>query len=117
MTYFGVSTCIRVGCGAEFIKKREAQRYCSSRCRVGDAVGRHRSPREAITTTLQVSQPRRSDYKACTGFLEAPEPPSEAISNGWGKACDTPLQGDEYPLEYYDDGYPQLPDILKRHDR
>ena len=117
MTYFGVSTCIRAGCGTEFMKKRVIQRYCSTKCRVGDAVRRHRSPREAITTTLQVSQPRRSDYKACTGFLEAPEPPSEAISNGWGKAGDPPLQGDEYPLEYYDDGYPQLPDILKRHDR
>jgi hypothetical protein len=116
MTYFGISTCIRSGCDTEFIKKRGRQLYCSTKCRVGDAVGRYRSSREAITTTLQVSQARRSDYKACTGFLEAPEPPSEAISYGWGKAGDPPLQGDEYPLEYYEDGYPKLPDILKRHD-
>jgi hypothetical protein len=114
MTYFGVSTCIRSGCGTEFIKKRARQRYCSTKCRVGDAVGRHRSPREAITTTLQVSQPRRSDYRASTGFLEAPEPPSEAISYGWGEAGDPILRGDEYQLEYYADGYPKLPDILKR---
>jgi hypothetical protein len=60
--------------------------------------------------------PSNAITSACTGFLEAPEPPSKAISYGWGKAGDTPLQGDEYPLEYYEDGYPKLPDILKRHN-
>ena len=97
-------------CGNAFIKKRQEQRYCSTRCRNGDAVGRHR---KAITRPAKVSRPRRSDYKGSTGSLETSVAVSEPISYGWGKVGD-PLLYDDYPLEYYEDGFPQIPDLLKR---
>jgi hypothetical protein len=106
MTDLGISICIRPGCGTEFPKKREKQRYCSTRCRVGDAVGRHR---EAIT------EPSPSTGEAITG---APAPsyglqkPSEEVSYGWGPPGE--VLKDDYPLEYYEDGFPKIPDILKR---
>jgi hypothetical protein len=46
---------------------------------------------------------------APTPLLEAPEAPSY----GFGRKGD-PLRGDNFPLEYYNDGYPKLPDCLDR---
>jgi hypothetical protein len=89
-------------CAVEFKPGRPWQRYCSLECQNKASVKRHRRKKcylNAITS-------------ASTSFLEAPEPPSE--SYGWGKAGDPPLLGDDYLLEYYEDGYPKLPDILKR---
>jgi endogenous inhibitor of DNA gyrase (YacG/DUF329 family) len=106
---FGEIDCAR--CGNAFIKKRQEQRYCSTRCRNGDAVGRHR---KAITRPTKVSRPRRSDDKGCTTLLEASNPPSESVSYGWGKVGDPPLHSDYPPLEYYGEGFPKIPNILKR---
>jgi hypothetical protein len=47
---------------------------------------------------------------ASTGLLEAPE----ALYMGFGRKGDPPLNGDDFPLEYYDDGYPKLPVYLDR---
>jgi hypothetical protein len=38
--------------------------------------------------------------------------PSE-VSYGWGEVGDLPLQGEDFELEYFEDGYPKLPDCLK----
>ena len=100
-------------CAVEFKPKRPWQRYCSTHCQNKDGVKRHRRKKCHYKST-PVSRYPDAITSASTGFLEAPEPPSKAISYGWGKADDPPLQGDEYPLEYYGDGYPKLPDILKR---
>ena len=42
--------------------------------------------------------------------LAAPPP----TAYGFGNPGDPPLQGDDYPLEYYEDGFPKLPACLDR---
>jgi hypothetical protein len=37
-----------------------------------------------------------------------------APSYGFGKIGDPPLQGNDYPLEHYPDGYPTRPGYLDR---
>jgi hypothetical protein len=37
---------------------------------------------------------------------QAPQPDSVSVAQ--------PLHGDNYPVEYYEDGYPQIPDCLRR---
>ena len=56
---------------------------------------------------------RRSHNKPCTPSL-GPQNASQEVSYGWGKRGDPPLLGDDYPLEYFDDGYPKLPECLVR---
>ena len=105
------STC---SCGNQFIKKRPWQRYCSTECQNKDGVKRHRR-KKCHYKSAPVSRYPDAITSGSTGFLVASKVPSEPISYGWGKAGDPPLQGD-YSLEYYEGGYPKLPDILKRHD-
>lgn len=38
----------------------------------------------------------------------------QAASYGFGRPGDKPLSGDDYPLEFYEDGYPKLPACLDR---
>ena len=104
-------------CDNEFVPHREAQRYCSKGCRVNAAVKRFRGKevpgtklQEAITYSSTVPSPQRSDYRASTALPEA----AKAPSLGFGRPGDPRLQGDEYQLEYYEDGFPRLPDCLRR---
>ena len=73
-------------CSLTVRKKRTAQRYCSERCRNTATQRRKRAKSGDVTR----------------GYREAVTGPSAA------------LQGDEYPLEYYEDGYPKLPVCLDR---
>ena len=73
-------------CGMTVRKKRTAQRYCSERCR--------------NTATQRRKRSRSGD--TIRGYREAVTALSMA------------LQGDDYPLEYYEDGYPKLPACLDR---
>jgi hypothetical protein len=53
---FGRAICKRHHCGATFTKARRDQLYCSTRCRVGEAMKRYRAGclSEAITSEAQV---------------------------------------------------------------
>jgi hypothetical protein len=50
---------------------------------------------------------------ASTALLEA----AEATSLGFGRKGAPTLKGDDFPLEYYDDGFPKLPECLDRRKR
>jgi len=76
-------------CGLTVRKKRKAQRYCSERCR----------------NTATQRRKRSKSGDAVHGYREAVTGPSTA------------LQGDDYPLEYYEDGYPKLPATLDRRPK
>ena len=99
--------CMR--CSAWFEPKRFAQVYCSRRCRVADAVSRHRSD-YARPDLTNIAEKR----------LQAPPPPPVASDKPstpyFNPHGPTPgaLQGDEATLEYYEDGYPKLPACLDR---
>ena len=108
-----VRTC---KCGLMFIPKRERQRFCSSTCATKDRVTRHRSRYIEPTPTVLPEKP-----------LHAPQPLSGGLGDGstmlWPQRDfhhgPTPgaLQGDDYPLEYHEDGYPKLPDCLDRRPK
>jgi hypothetical protein len=115
MAEFGLIECNRVGCGKTFTRVRQAQRYCSKECRVADAVDRFRSKEEAITT----SPPIPSTREAITGAVAPLQSSQKALPEPlpyFNPHAPTPgaLQGDDYPLDYYADGYPVLPDCLRR---
>ena len=102
-------TCKRPCCGQTFRTKRLAQRYCSTSCRKADFKRRGRAeksvPEASPTTVLPEKRPPA---------LERATPPRTAPSYGFDKPGDPPLQGDDYPLEYYEDGYPKIPECLRR---
>src|SRR5262245_64053896 len=97
-------------CEQPYQPKRVAQVYCSRRCRVADAVSRHRRSDYIKPHHSPVAEKR---LQATSGPPTAPEPPSY----GWGKAGDPIVSGDDYELEYYEDGFPKLPDCLRRIQR
>ena len=106
-----VRTCV---CGERFLPKREAQAHCSSRCR--DAVKKRRK-RSGDKTSFPIPVARSGDR----GLSNAPSPLSDGSTMVWPSRDDhqigpTPgaLQGDDYQLEYYLDGYPKLPACLDR---
>ena len=100
-------------CSAEFTPVRVAQVYCSSRCR--DAAKKHRK-RSGDRTSPLISVARSGD----TPLSDAPTGLSAGSTVVWPTTYDfggpTPgaLQGDDYPLEYHDDGYPKIPACLDR---
>jgi len=122
-------------CKAEYQPKREGQDYCGPRCRRAAAYGRER-------IANGVTRPRRKRVEASetlggipiagsfrNGGFSSIEPVacSEGVGDDSGRdgarperdfhAGPTPgaLQGDDYLLEYYPDGYPKLPACLDRH--
>ena len=101
-------------CGSTMSRGRRTKRYCSPRCRKAASRGTD-SVTVSVTEGPPLSQPLVSVTSASAPALQVPAPP-QAPSCGWGKAGDPPLLGDDYPLEYYADGYPVLPDCLRRHD-
>jgi hypothetical protein len=53
--------------------------------------------------------------QAITGLQRPPvgsRTAPEEVSYGWGPPRE--VLGDDYPLEYYEDGFPKIPDILRR---
>ena len=79
-------------------------------------------PLTAADLTRALNELHIADYPqreaSVSGALrrEEPEAPAATLlpSYGFGKVGDPPLQGDDYPLEYYDDGFPKLPACLDR---
>ena len=102
-------TCKRPGCGQTFRPKRLAQRYCSTSCRKADFKRRGRMQKSVpeASPAIVVAEKRPP-------ALAPPQPAPRASSYGFGKPGDPPLQGDDYPLEYYEDGFPKLPACLDR---
>ena len=104
-----MSACQHCGHPLPPPKRGQAQKYCSSRCR-----------KAASRTSLCVTKtsPAIQHRRRCDTALAAPPPPSSTPlappSYGWGEPGDPALQGDDYPLEYYEDGYPKLPACLDR---
>jgi hypothetical protein len=71
---------------------------------------RYRAKEEAITDLAPVSLPLRSDNRPPAAVPASPETPSY----GFGNPGDPPLQGDDYLLQYDENGYPELPACLDR---
>jgi hypothetical protein len=106
-------------CGETVERKRTAQRYCSKPCSVSAAVARHRaksdgeSPKEVLTEGDPVGGIDRSAYSAQRPAPAVPVTPSAHGSNPDGSTPGA-LQGDDYQLDYYPDGFPKLPRCLDR---
>ena len=99
-------------CGETVTRKREAQVYCSRLC--SDAAKKQRK-RTQRSGDGEATVPRSAGSPA-TGLPTGSERPSGEQTEyepqkHWEGG---PLQGDEYPLEYYPDGYPKLPSCLDR---
>ena len=93
-------------CGQQVRRKRAAQLYCSTQCR--DAHKKHRK--------RAGPKPHRGDM----ALTDAPAALSDGSTVVWPTTYDlgepTPgaLQGDDYPLTYDENGYPELPACLDR---
>ena len=96
-----------------FIPKREAQRHCSAKCGTRSRVTQHRTRYREPDLTVIPEKP-----------LQGPQPQSGSLADGptmvWperdfhhGPTLGA-LQGDDYPLDYYPDGYPKLLACLDR---
>ena len=101
--------CVLKDCRADFRPKREDQRFCCPRHAVKDRVARHRSRYINAPLTVVPEKPLQLAKAPATRLAETATP----YFNPHGP---TPwaLQGDDYQLEYYDDGYPRLPACLDR---
>jgi hypothetical protein len=106
-----VRTC---ACGGRFAPKRDAQTYCSKRCANAATQRRKRS---GDITPAPTKLARSGDTAANSE--------SEGLADGstmvWPVRNETPpgptpgaLQGDDYPLEYDENGFPELPACLDR---
>ena len=100
-------TCKRPGCGQTFRPKRLAQRYCSTSCRKADFKRRGRAEKSVPhpPPAIVVAEKRPPALSALRRRLQCL--PTDGASLGIRA-----LQGDDYPLEYYEDGYPKLPACL-----
>ena len=98
-------------CRGEYRPQREAQSYCSPRCSSRARVARHRLRSRYIDAPLTVlpEKPLQPAQPPATRVTEAPVPHFNPLGPTPGA-----LQGDDHPLEYYDDGYPKLPACLDR---
>ena len=94
-------------CGEAFRSKRLLLIYCSRRCRVADAVARHRNYFKNQPFT---AWHLRSDYRSSAALLAAAASQSQGFTTNFTEV----LNGDDYPLDYYEDGYPKIPDCLDR---
>ena len=86
--------------------KRLMQVYCSRRCRVADAVARHRS--DYSNQPLTTAPEKR--LHATSASVAAPESQPQAFTTNFTEV----LNGDDYQLDYYEDAYPKLPACLDR---
>ena len=108
-------------CGLEVRRKRLAQVYCSKQCRDSAAKVRQRS----ADTSRPLPRERRSADMASNLATTASRDQAEMSPGVTLLVPDTyvsladclttgALRGDDYPLEYYEDGYPKLPACLDR---
>jgi len=98
-------------CGLEVRRKRLAQVYCSKQCRDSAAKVRQRS----ADTSRPLPRERRSADMASNLATTASRDPAEMTLGATSQVPDTYVSpGDDYPLEYYEDGYPKLPACLDR---
>ena len=104
---FGSAECGR--CGATFTKRREAQCYCTERCRNSATKARSRSG-EAVMPYPSI---KGSGDTPSAAALCKPPLPSTPYFNPHGPTPGA-LQGDDYPLEFYQNGFPKLPECLRR---
>ena len=82
--------------------------------------------RELIGREYQAAVAHLPDWHPDVAGAPAPAPtPIKVVSSPEPVSCYTghhavetapltTLEGDDYPLEYYDDGYPRLPECLRR---
>jgi hypothetical protein len=104
-------------CDSVFQPKRKCQRYCSPECQNNHGMKRYRhrtSIRKCHNATSPVPRYPNAITKGSSAILDGPKGQETEISYGWGRAGDPPLQGDDFALEYYPDGYPKLPECLRR---
>ena len=92
---------------------RKAQLYCSRKCRVADAVDRHRSDYKKAGGTPAPEKRLQAPGDWPAGFSDGPTMVWSERDTHHGPTPGA-LQGDDYPLEYYPDGYPKLPACLDR---
>jgi hypothetical protein len=102
--------CALDECRAAFQPKREGQQFC---CETHAATVRKRRSRDRSRPLSAVPE------KPCHGFLEHRARSTETPAPYFNPHGPTPgaLQGDDYPLEYYHDGYPKLPACLDRRPK
>ena len=84
-------------CGETVKRKREAQVYCSKLC--SDAAKKQRK------------RQRRTQRSGDAADRPSGEQTEYKPQKHWAGG---PLRGDDYPREYYPDGYPKLPRCLDR---
>jgi hypothetical protein len=116
-------------CGREVRRKRLAQVYCGPEC--SDAANKARKRKRLISANKSgdgmrpaTPLPRSGDapinntkeinaldgaFFRGMGLYRWPEPSHHHEGPTPGA-----LQGDDYPMEYYEDGYPKLPACLDR---
>jgi hypothetical protein len=101
------------GCGKGFQPKREGQRHCSASCR--DAA-KKRLKRSGDKSRPLTQLPRSGDTPATSQSDGLSDGPTMVWPERDFHQSPTPgaLQGDDYPLDYYPDGYPKLPTCLDR---
>ena len=101
-------------CGQVATRKRRAQVYCSKRCRDADAQRRKRSA-DISADLLPERRSADGDSEALEAGLRPYVWPTleESKLNPDGSTPGA-LQGDDYQLEYYEDGFPMLPACLDR---
>ena len=104
------------GCGVRFNPKREHQRHCSASCR---DLAKKRLKRSGDKTFTPTQLPRSGDTApsaAPTGLSDGPTMvwPVQDFPHGPTPGA---LQGNDYPLEYYEDGYPKPPACLDRRPK
>ena len=87
-------------CGETFRPKRQAQRHCSASCR---DLAKKRLKRSGDTPL--------SDFPTGSGNGPTMVWPERNFHAGPSPGA---LQGNDYQLEYYEDGYPKLPACLDR---
>jgi hypothetical protein len=105
-----IRTC---ACGMVFIPKREKQRHCPAKCGTRARVTRHRSRYSGPELTAIPEKPLQAPQPQSEGFAEGPTMvwPERDFRQGPTPGA---LQGDDYPLTYDENGYPELPACLDR---
>ena len=108
--------CVLEGCQQSFRPMREAQAYCSPRCRNLAKVRRHRSGYISPTHS-PIPCNRFSAVLTHPGNSTAPSGSSTAPYFNPHGPTPGALQGDDYPLTYDADGFPELPACLDRRPK
>ena len=113
-----MTDCKICGCGETFKPRRESQRYCSTKCGTRARVTQHRNRVTGSTPIAAQDRPLHGPHGERGGVSDGstmvwPELPSAGSLNPNGSTPGA-LQGDDYPLTYDENGYPELPPCLDR---